>query len=379
MGSIDDFGSDIKYMSDKIKPKGNYNIEITLTDECNFRCKYCFEGDECTKTTTLDCVDDVFDGIERMMNDEWFLQNFGGIRIGFWGGEPSLRPDILKLFVDKYKNNDFISFNIYTNGYVVDGMIDIFKPIKDRISIQVSYDGARIHDIKRLTVGNKPTSERVKKNIYKLHENGYKVSLKSTVTYDTIQYMSDCWDDIKKINDDLGDNMRYSITIDYFNVPDVIDMGLFKKSFIDVAKKEIDFYSQHKYFLFTWFESTQPKTCSFFRCGFSINTNGKMVNCHGCGYSPESSNFEFGHISDDDIVDKIKNNFYFFIEPEKSEECKNCMAVNCVTCNVVKYEYSDKETFIERWYDLSCQTKLCDMYREFSKVSISLRDIIGGR
>ncbi|MCK5139807.1 MAG: hypothetical protein KAQ85_08200, partial [Thermodesulfovibrionia bacterium] len=68
-----------------------YNLELTVTDECNFACTYCFEGEECQKTTTLDCVDDIFSAIEKMFQSDWFNETFEGVKIGFWGGEPTLR------------------------------------------------------------------------------------------------------------------------------------------------------------------------------------------------------------------------------------------------------------------------------------------------
>jgi len=31
---------------------------------------------------------------------------------------------------------------------------------------------------------------------------------------------------------------------------------------------------------------------------------------------------------------------------------------------------------VDKWYDFSCQKEHCDMFKEFSKVSISLKDIL---
>lgn len=371
---IESFSEDIREISNHLKNRGYYSMEVTVTDECNLRCSYCFEGDECLKTTTLECVDEIFDAIDKMLGDPWFMYTFTGIHMGFWGGEPTLRPDILKRFADKYCENEFISFHIYTNGVIINGIMDAFDSHKDKIGIQVSYDGKKINDIKRLTKFNTPSTEVVRKNIYKLVESGYNVTLKSTGTYDVIEYMVDCWDDIKTINDDLGEKIKYSITLDYVN-PVGINIKDVRKSFIALAKRELVFYKEKGYHLFSWFESTEPLTCGFFKSGMAINTTGDLMYCHGCGYSPNIDNLIFGNIRDEDFLDKIKYNNTHFNKPQ-IKECDDCYATNCITCNVVKYDNSTKDDFYERWYDLPCQKDHCEVFKEFSKISISLKDIL---
>lgn len=372
---IEQFSNDIKEISDNLTELPQFSMEVTLTDECNFRCTYCFEGDECLNTTSYGHVDSTFAAIDTMLADDWFNANFGGIRIGFWGGEPTIRPDIIKSFVDRYKDNERIKFFIYTNGFNIDDLMDIFRENKDKIDIQVSYDGEKIHNIKRMTKGGLATAHRVKTNIYRLKSNGFTVSIKSTVTYDTLEYMVDCWEDIKAINADLGDTIKYNITLDYIN-PAEVDIDVVRKSFIAVAKKELSFYRDTGYHLFTWFNSEQQTRCNFFQHGFAINTSGELLYCHGCGYSCNKKDLSFGHISDDDLLDKMKHNLSYFALPEVSDTCKECISTNCVMCNVVKHEHSDKEDFLDRWYDLSCQESQCDVFKEFSKVSISLKDIL---
>ena len=353
-----------------------YNLELTVTDECNFACTYCFEGEECQKTTTLDCVDDIFSAIEKMFQSDWFNETFEGVKIGFWGGEPTLRPDILRKIAEQYKDDDRIIFHIYTNGYNVDVLMDVFNECKDKINIQVSYDGGKIHEENRVTRGNVSTTNHVRNNIYKLYENGFQVGLKSTVTYDTLKDMSESWDDIKLLHDDIGSNMTYNITFDYINEQDIeLDMDYVKNVFVVLAKKEIKFFKENGYHLFNWFNNTSALQCNFFRYGMAINTNGDMLYCHGCGYSPSVEDFKFGHISDGDLIDKIKRNSEYF-KRETPEKCGECFAVCCAMCNIVKYDNSEKEGFLEKWYDLPCQKNQCDIFKEFSKVSIALKDII---
>lgn len=352
-----------------------YGLEVTLTDDCNFACDYCFEGESCLKNTTLDCIENIFDAIDTMFNDEWFVSKFKGIRIGFWGGEPTLRPDLLAKFVERYKDDERINYHIYTNGYDIEQLMNIFEDCKDRLDVQVSYDGERIHDLKRVTKGGVKTASRVRDNVYTLVNRGFIVGIKSTVTYDTVQYMADCFDDIRQMNRDLGERIRYTITMDYFNEIGV-DMNSLRKAFVAVAKKDLDFHRENGYHLFSRFNDDYPVHCNFYKHGMALATNGDMMYCHGCGYSTETEKLCFGNISDTDFMDKIKHNNTFFVDTQKKPECDDCYAVSCVMCNVTKYCHSDKDDFLDRWYDLPCQKDHCDMFREFSKVSMSLKDIL---
>ena len=331
-----------------------YGLEVTLTDACNFACEYCFEEDSCRKNTSLDCIDEVFSAIDTMFVDEWFMSVFKGIRIGFWGGEPTLRPDLIYKFVDKYKLDDRISFHIYTNGYEITELMNIFEDCKDKIAIQVSYDGERIHDLKRVTKEGQKTASQVRDNVYTLSDRGFSVGIKSTVTYDTAKYMADCFDDIRQMNRDLGERIQYTVTMDYFNKPDV-NMDMLRESFIAVAKKDLEFHRENGYHLFSRFSSDGQVTCSFFKYGMSLTTNGDMLYCHGCGYSSVKDELCFGNITDKDFMDKIKHNNTYFVEPRRSDACDECFSVSCVMCNATKYEHSEKEEFLDRWYDFSCQ------------------------
>jgi uncharacterized protein len=376
MTDIKGFVDDVKDINKTLRGMPSFTMEVTLTDECNFRCTYCFEGDDCLKQTSLDCVDDIFKSIDVMLSDTWFLSSYKDLRIGFWGGEPTLRPDILQKFVGRYKDNDFVTFYIYTNGYNVDALMDVFGGCKDKIDIQVSYDGEKIHDLKRFTAGGNKTASRVRDNIYRLHENGFNIKIKSTVTYDTMEHMAECWDDVKRIHDDI-DGVRYSPTVDYHSSEIIMDMDKVRKCFVAVAKKDLEFYKENGYYLFSWFGSRGPVRCGFFKYGMSINTNGDMSYCHGCDYSSCTDDMCFGNISDGDVISKIKHNNDYFDVPKKVDGCEGCIVTQCSACNVTSYEHSKKKDFLGRWFDLSCQKNQCDMFREFSKVSISLKDILG--
>ena len=115
MIDLDMFGRDIKNMGDELsKIQDMYSVELTVTSNCNFKCSYCCEGDACDVDSTFDDVDSLFEMIDGLLVDDWFLSVFSGVSIGFWGGEPTLKPSIIRKVVEKYKDNHLIHFFIYT-------------------------------------------------------------------------------------------------------------------------------------------------------------------------------------------------------------------------------------------------------------------------
>ena len=136
-----------------------YTLEINVTKECNFACSYCFEGAHCRQTEDVaDRVDDIKKAVSDMFADDWFNENFGLVRITFWGGEPTLRPDILQSFVDEYLEDERVGFLMYSNGSRPDIIKEIFEPVKERFEVQISYDGQPIHDLRRKDIAGAPTS-----------------------------------------------------------------------------------------------------------------------------------------------------------------------------------------------------------------------------
>lgn len=351
-----------------------FSVEVNITKSCNFRCSYCSEGDSCNETDDFCYVEESFSSIDMLLNDSWFVSQHQGIKIGFWGGEPTLKPELVKRFVERYKNNDNVNFFIFTNGYYVDRLIDIFGDVKSKTTIQVSYDGGYVNTKNRLLVSGEPTSDIVRDSIYTLHSHGFNIGIKSTMTYNDLDYIEDAWDDIKSINDDLGKFAKYSLTLDYTSDYDV-DVDVVRKNFMKIAKKELLFYEKNGYHLFTWFGGGHTK-CNFMASGMAIDTNGDLLYCHGCMYSPQKQDLVFGHITDKDIIDKIKKNKEIFILRD-IQECGECIATNCITCNVQKHINSTKEGFLDKWYDLTCQKDQCSVFKEFGKIDRAVKDILG--
>jgi sulfatase maturation enzyme AslB (radical SAM superfamily) len=183
-----------------------FHVDITLTDDCNFSCKYCFERG-CFNTHKFNDLDLFTKRMDELLSSSFFNNNYKILNIGFWGGEPTLNPDLLKLIVDKYWSDDKVKFFLFSNGYEIDSVLDLMIAHKDKILLgghpkfctQISYDGMPVHDINRPLRGGKLTSSVVRNNILRLNELKIPSTIKSTITPETFKYLFLAYKDILDI------------------------------------------------------------------------------------------------------------------------------------------------------------------------------------
>ncbi|MCU9809616.1 4Fe-4S cluster-binding domain-containing protein [Paraclostridium sp. AKS46] len=99
---------------------------IHLTERCNLKCTYCFEGDKGNKDFTLENIDQFIQFVkENKLKD---------ITIRFFGGEPLLNIPIIKNIIKtvEYNLSDVkVNYNIFTNGTILND--DVINLIKEKI------------------------------------------------------------------------------------------------------------------------------------------------------------------------------------------------------------------------------------------------------
>ncbi len=159
-------------------------IVFEVTQECNFRCRYCAYSDlypnfrrhqnsDMSFLVAKSALDEiakiVFSGLRT---------NKGSIAIGFYGGEPLIRFDLIKKIYEysKLKKDEFGQehpwrYRLTTNGYLLKGeIVDFF--IENNFSCDISIDGHKSeHDKFRVTRNGEPTWEQIWRNINYIHDN----------------------------------------------------------------------------------------------------------------------------------------------------------------------------------------------------------------
>jgi len=191
------------------------HICLIMTDECNFRCKYCIFSDHYEYSKHFDKRWMSFE-IAKKAIDYYHSINYKSIEsnpnlrpsIGFYGGEPLLCWDTIVKIVEytKEKFEDYV-FSITTNGLLMDNS-KVKYMLENRFSISISLDGGqKEHDRNRVDRNNKGTFDRVFNNLLTLHsatearrtQNEEVMPYHILITYDNLT-------DLKSMNDFFAEN-----------------------------------------------------------------------------------------------------------------------------------------------------------------------------
>lgn len=356
------------------------NIELTTSGLCDMHCTYCFEGEKTDRQRFSD-FDLLFKRIDEIKASD-FYKGFSGISINYWGGEPTLNWKYIRTVTEHFKDDKEVVFHLYSNGYNFKNLertLVGFEEIKDRVFVQISFDGFT-NDIFRIS-SKGGTSENVMRSFQHLADEGYNVHMKATLPMQSFKDITKNWDHFRELFDKYKEynnvSISYAPTIDYtqnaYNIDDYQGhLDIFKQQILEVAKREIKFFREHNRFLLTWFstEITEAKTnCSSGVNFISLDTEGDTYACHGAFYSPIKDELKQASLSDDDFVDKVTkfNSNIATVINHTPETCKGCESTYCAVCPVVLAENSKKETFTERWSDRPAHG-LCGFYKEFGKI-----------
>lgn len=157
----------------KEKPHISSQLVLNVTETCNLACKYCiysgnYEGER---------VNDVNGAIMSpavafKAVDLFAMKAEKGAGIGFYGGEPTLAFGLIKKVVN-YVNANYPQRNFvfgFTSNFV--GVRPYLQYLVDNdFRLVVSIDGPRdVHDKQRVAPGNKPTFNKVIRNIQALRD-----------------------------------------------------------------------------------------------------------------------------------------------------------------------------------------------------------------
>jgi len=146
---------------------------------CNFACTYCYQDEYPNPKQEL--TTEVIDAFFQYVKTE-----FAGRKkyLTVFGGEPLLnspkQKELISYLLRKAKDSN-LEVCFVTNGYSLEGYIDILKLASIR-EIQVTLDGiGEVHDARRFLKGGAPTFEKIVKGIDACLLNGLPVNLRMVV------------------------------------------------------------------------------------------------------------------------------------------------------------------------------------------------------
>lgn len=189
------------YMQDYLT-KRLQGITLQLTQNCNFRCRYCsFSGNgyfDRKHNGAMMSKDVAYKAIDFLKNNSSDLRK---IRIGFYGGEPLLNYNLLKetvAYAKKVMPEKELMFCITTNLSILNDEIIRFLT-ENKFNIAVSLDGPQhYHDrYRRFAVDGSGTFSTVYNNLEKI----FNYSSKFFSNYVTISSVVDCDDNVDELQE----------------------------------------------------------------------------------------------------------------------------------------------------------------------------------
>jgi MoaA/NifB/PqqE/SkfB family radical SAM enzyme len=171
-------------------------VQLHLTEQCNLRCKHCYQQGCLPDEMSLPEITSVIDEISDMLN-EWKETHHIDFTSSFnvTGGEPFLRKDFFTI-LQELKNKGFDTF-VLSNGTLIDrAKADALADLAVK-GVQVSMEGPeKVHDSIR---GAGSFSSSIK-GIRNLLEAGIPVTLNTTLS----EMNAPCFKDIIDLASSLG-------------------------------------------------------------------------------------------------------------------------------------------------------------------------------
>lgn len=152
----------LKQLVNDVTKSEKVNLIIFPTENCNFRCNYCYENFK-VGLMSSQIVDDILKMLDK--------KKFRYLAVSWFGGEPLINinkfEEISKKLITFCRERKVIyTSNITTNGYNLD--FETFKKIRKlKVSnFQVTIDGlATTHDKNRHDINGRGTWEKIIKNL----------------------------------------------------------------------------------------------------------------------------------------------------------------------------------------------------------------------
>lgn len=378
----------ISTLSEDAKARVEYNIEnilmrkfvLEITQQCNFRCKYCHNTLEpvfrhhTKKQMSFSVAKAAIDFYKEMYvkfynklpkeKQELLLKYYAPF-IGFYGGEPSMNWSVLIDAVEYYKNagwdksgigTSVLSFSINTNLYnLTDGMLDFI--IENKPILFISLDGPKKeNDRNRVTIDGKGTFDRVYKNIQRIKEASFEY-FKEKVMILCVEAYGNNSQEVHEFLDGIGCQVRYlteapfdCLERDPLSKIKELDeneeadieyiMDTYKKRlaegdpaaideftslyFIDSIKRELPNMARHL---------SLNLTCPLCVDNIMIDTDGYMHLCHKTDGSLPLGNVCTGGYDMDKMIEAYKS----YGETTNKIECRSCWAMNnCTYCAALR-------------------------------------------
>ncbi len=186
----------------------NQHLGLILmpTEQCNFRCTYCYEDFSIGKMTS-----DVILGVKNLIEQR--IAELKSLSIEWFGGEPLVAKNVIYDIGQHIKNLLALQYQsgMTTNGFNLKGETVTKLLDLDIKGFQISLDGPREwHNKTRLRLSGQGSFDEIWNNLLALKkvERDFSVTLRVHVTPENLDYLPDL---ITQINQEFGSDARFKV------------------------------------------------------------------------------------------------------------------------------------------------------------------------
>lgn len=327
-------------------------IYLILGNKCNFKCRYCLQGEHCDNEVAKYPTEDVYNYIEHLIKIR--AKSRPKLRIIFWGGEPLIYLATIKEVVDRF--GDSVGYALVTNGALLSKSFIEFANLHD-ISVTLSNDGLNTFKTRRLNfLGDKEFCK-----FFMQLKNRSIESVTSAYNYDycaLIDYLRErvpntpVQIDPLKVTWDIPNDIRDVPLDDYEEKLRLVA----KRAYLDILNQkvtdEVRLFLPSLKIISKLNDSPEFPKCGQFYKSLNIDCDGNIYPCHDLSLSP------IGNIKDAriDVADVFEN----WLDKRRYDKCNSC-EVNFLCAGGCPLETEFKED-------------TCKLNKVFYKVSIELAE-----
>jgi uncharacterized protein len=301
------------------------HLTLHITSGCNLNCSYCY-------APPVDRHDMTEEVLSRSIR---FIAGLSRENAGivFFGGEPLLRKDLVKLAMaqcEKLRRSDGFTYHtkIVTNGLLLDEEFAEWAT-SVRLAIALSLDGVQeAHNTHRRSRDNEPSFEKVDRAASLLLKYQPYASVLTTITPQTVGYYADSMDYL------LKKGFKYLIvSLHYAGTWTGKDLLVLIKQYAKIAKRYEQLSLDGSKFYFSPFEVK-----------LSTHIRGKESQCHRCALAQRQisvapdgglfpcvqfvrNRFNKAYYQIGDVfngIDEEKRAYLFKKSRAQNEECLRC-------------------------------------------------------
>lgn len=297
-------------------------ISITVTNSCNLKCKYCYQGKH--ERDTLISSATICQILEFIKNKLMEYED-SSLHVVFIGGEPLLAyKKIVQIveIIDQELSDVETKYYVTTNGTIINDEIITLLSQK-RMEVSISIDGNQnIHDRNRVDINDHGTYGKVISTIKTLHRHNINVIARMTITTEGAYTL---YEDVIALYE-LGIN-KINPVCDFTSEWNDKQINALKMSYKRLANWYIGMHGKVSLACFDGrFYSLLTRKQFFCNAGigphYVVATSGEI---YPCNYVTNNPQFLIGNLKEIKPASEVRKMYLEHIA-EKDKKCRDCQA-----------------------------------------------------